>query len=488
MIEDLKNIVKHTSVYSLGTILSKVVSFIMIPIYTRYLSTSDYGVLELITLVASVFSLVLSLRLTSGMLRYYYEYTDELDRNRLVSTILISVTLLAILTVVFISQYTELLSRLVIGSMDYADFFVAVLISMGFEMSSTISLTYLRILEKSVFFITISLLQLAIGFAFNIYFIVFLDFGVLGILYSMVIANGIACLILSAYTFRKVKLHFNFPMLKKVTLFSIPMILAGILIFILNMGDRFLLSRLGDLGEVGIYALGYKFGMLLGLFFGSPFLTMWAPKRLEIYQRNTNSDEFYSRILLYFILVLSFGGLLISLGIRDLLMLLATPEFLPAYRVVPFVILGYAFYNLYYIFDFGFYVHKKIYWYSIINATAVVINIGLNLIMIPKYGALGAAIVTAISFCVCPVFAYLVSQKYHPIRYDFTRVAQVIGFTLIFYLLGNSISIDSIYVSISVRLLFVASFPVLLYFIGFFDATEMDFIRTKCLAKLGFAK
>jgi O-antigen/teichoic acid export membrane protein len=304
----------------------------------------------------------------------------------------------------------------------------------------------------------------------------------------MVVANGFTCIILTAYTLSKVKLYFNLSMLRKVIVFSLPMIPAGILIFILNMGDRFLLGRLSDFEEVGIYALGYKFGMLLGVFFGSPFLTMWAPKRMEVFQRMTSSNEFYSRILLYFALVLSFGGLLISLVIRDLLILLATPEFLPAYRIVPFVILGYAFYNLYYILDFGFYVHKKTYWYSIINGTAAAINVGLNLIIIPKYGALGAAIVTAISFSICPVFAYLVSQRYHRIRYDFTRISQIVGFTLLFYFLGNLISIDDVYISFLVRFLLAVSFPVLLYLIGFFDAKEMEFIRTKCLARLGFAK
>jgi O-antigen/teichoic acid export membrane protein len=215
---------------------------------------------------------------------------------------------------------------------------------------------------------------------------------------------------------------------------------------------------------------------------------MWAPKRMEVYQRDPNSDEFYSRILLYFILVLSFGGLLISLVIDDLLIVLATPEFLPAYRVVPLVCLGYAFYNLYYILDFGFYVHKRTYWYSIINGTAAAINIGLNFIMIPKYGALGAAIVTAISFFVCPVFAFFVSQKYQPIRYDFTRITQVICIILVFYFLGNLIAINIVFVSILVKTLFALSFPVLLYYIGFFDTKEMDFIRKKCLAKLGFVE
>jgi O-antigen/teichoic acid export membrane protein len=98
MIEDLKSILKHTSIYSLGNILQKMIGFVMIPVYTRFLSPADYGVLELLTLVTIVLAMVLSFRLESAMVRYYAEYPDVRERHKLVSTVLIFMIGVATLT------------------------------------------------------------------------------------------------------------------------------------------------------------------------------------------------------------------------------------------------------------------------------------------------------------------------------------------------------------------------------------------------------
>ena len=97
-----------------------------------------------------------------------------------------------------------------------------------------------------------------------LYSIKFMRLGLQGIMYSMVLANGLTTIITLAYSFNKAGFAFEYEKLIKIVRFGLPLIPAGILIFLLYSGDRFILNRLTDLGEVGIYALGYKFGMLVG--------------------------------------------------------------------------------------------------------------------------------------------------------------------------------------------------------------------------------
>lgn len=486
MIEDLRNILKHTSIYSLGNILQKIIGFAMIPVYTRFLSPADYGVLELLTLVTAVLSIVLTFRLESAMVRYYSEYAEVSERHQLASTVLIFMIGVATLTACVLSLNSSLVSRLVIGDEKYGHFFIFIFITLAFELCSTIANTYLKIIEKSLHFIAISLLQLLLGLSFNIYFIVALKLGVQGILYSMVIANGTTALILLAYMLRHTGFHFEILKLRMMMAFGLPFIPAGFLIFVLNMGDRYILNRLGNLSEVGIYALGYKFGMLLSAFLAQPFQSIWGPKRIEIYKNRKNRNEIFTRVFTYLLFGLFFAGLAISLLIKDVLMIMAAPEFWPAYRVVPFVILGYIFYNLYYFVDFGLYITNKTYWYPVINAVAAGVNVGLNILLIPKFGAMGAAVVTAISFLICPLMAFAVSQRLYYIPYELARPFKLLLVVVACYFLGNLVATGRQFIDIMIKLMVVFSFPWFLYIIGFFDSKEVVFIKTRLRERSGF--
>lgn len=485
MIEDLKNILKHTSIYSLGNILQKIIGFAMIPVYTRFLSPADYGILELLTLVTMVLSMVLSFRLESAMVRYYSEYAEVSERRKLVSTVLIFMIGVATLTVWMLSLNSSLVSRLVIGDEKYGHFFIFIFITLAFELCATIANTYLKIIEKSLHFIAISLLQLLLGLSFNIYFVVALKLGVQGILYSMVIANGTAGLILLGYSLRRTGFHFEIQKLRRMMAFGLPFIPAGFLIFVLNMGDRYILNRLGNLSEVGIYALGYKFGMLLSAFLAQPFQSIWGPKRIEIYKSRENRNEIYTRVFTYLVFGLFFAGLAISLLIKDVLVIMATPEFLPAYRVVPFIILGYIFYNLYYFVDFGFYITNKTYWYPVINAVAASANVGLNILLIPKFGAMGAAIVTAISFLICPLMAFVISQRLYYIPYDFARILKLVLVVMACYFFGALISTGHRFFDIMIKLMIIFSCPLALHALEFFDSKEVAFIKTRLQKRFG---
>lgn len=478
MVEDLKNVLKHSFIYTLGNMLSKIVGFFMIPVYTRYLTPADYGVLELVTLVSVVLSMLLSLRLTSALTRYYHEYQDQREKNRLVSTVQISVIVIAGLAVLLLSHTSAFISNLVVGNSSYAKFFIFVFISMAFDICSTMAFTYIRILEKSMFYVAMTLIQLVIGLALNIYLVVWHKMGVLGILYSMVISNGAIAVILLSYTFVKVKLSFDYAKLKQQIVFGLPFVPASLLIFILNMGDRFLLNRFVPLAEVGLYALGYKFGMLLGTFISGPFGQIWAPKRVEIYKFRPNREEIFSRVFVYYAFVLVYSGLILAVLIKEVLTLMATPEYLSAYRIVPFVIIGYVFYALYYVVDLGLFMENKTYWYPIINGIAAAANVALNFLLIPKLGALGAAIVTAISFGICPIMTLIVSQRYYFVPYDLTRAGKIVLLAVLFFCLGTRIDTHHFVLNVLLKSLFICLYPVVLYLINFFDEKEINFVKS----------
>jgi O-antigen/teichoic acid export membrane protein len=113
--------------------------------------------------------------------------------------------------------------------------------------------------------------------------------------------------------------------------------------------------------------------------------------------------------------------------------------------------------------------------------------VGLNFILIPKLGAMGAAMVTAISFFFCPAIAALVSQKYYTMQYNFGRIFKMLLVALLFYFICSHISTDFIFVNILIKLLIILTYPIVLYLFGFFDSKEVVFIKEHLHHRFGLA-
>lgn len=473
MIDEVTKLARHVSTYTLGNVLSKVVGFLMIPLYTRYLTPADYGLLELLTLTSSVLSMLLGLRLSSALVRFYSESTDQTNRNTLVATVVALMLLMSTGSAVLLSLGSPLISQTVLGDREHGTHFAFIFISLAFELLLSVGYTYLRVVEKSGLYVVVSLVQLAVGLSLNVIFIAGMQWGVWGILASMVLSNGLIASFLVTYTLRRVGLKMRLDDVPRLMRFTLPLIPAGLLIFVLNMGDRFLLGRLISLDAVGVYALGYKFGMILSVFVGEPFILAWTVRRVEIYKNRSDRDLIFARVPTYLVAALSFVGLGISMFAPEMLRVVATREFWPAASVVPWVTVGYGFYILYFIADFGFFIHSKTLWYPIISGSSAVVNIILNVILIPRFGALGAAITTAISFFVCLAITYFASQKYHPIRYEFVRIAKLLTVATAVYVVGRLLfSSDSLFSALPKACL-LGSFPLLIYMTGFFEPSEI---------------
>jgi O-antigen/teichoic acid export membrane protein len=477
MFAEIKGLIKHSSVYTLGNLLSKIVSFIMLPVYTRCLSPSDYGTLEMLTLTASVITMLLSMRITSALPRFYFGYKDEKQKNSLVSTMLIFSMLISTVVAFGLFESRFAVSRLVFKSDAQGLYFGFIFASMVFEICGQIGYTYLRVIERSVLFVGFSMVQLILGLSLNILFLVHMKMGVIGVLYSMVISNGLVFLMMQIYAFSRVGFSIEGEQLKSILKFTLPLVPASLAVFVLNMGDRFILTRFVNTAEIGTYSLGYKFGILLGVFVGSPFIQAWEPKRVQIYETNPDAKAIYERVFLYMFTLLVFGSIVLSSMIREIVTVMAAPGFLKACIVTPFVAFGYAFYIMSCIVDIGIFLKKKTYWYPIMNSIAAAVNVGLNFLLIPRFGILGAAMATLASFFVLPFLAYLISQHYYPLRYDVVRMAKVVSLGAVVYFLTTLVDTKSIVADTVLKVTLLSLYPIGLMLTRFFGTAEMDFAK-----------
>lgn len=472
MFNEFKKLLKHSMIYGAGTLISKAVGFLMIPVYTRYLSPKDYGIIEILTLTSFVISWIISMGLSSSVLRFYFDYDTEKERKQVISTGLIALLVGTLLSLAILIHFSKDFALILFKTKEFEFYFKLIFITTFFELSLGIPLTYLRAKEKSIWFTIVSLVQLISGFSFNIYLIVFLKLGILGVFYSSLITNSFICIVMLIITFKEIGFSFSIDKFRKLFNYGIPFIPIGLANFVLSFSDRYFLKSFCSLDIVGLYSLGYKFAMVLGILITVPFQQVWNVSMFTIVQKD-NAKQIYSRVLTYFEFIIIFVGLSISMLSKEMIKILASPAFFEASKIIPLLTLGFIFGEANNIFLVGIYLKKKIKYLTYIVISASLLSLILNWILIPKYNMFGAGMVK-ILYCLylscCTLF---VSNRLYFIPYEFSRVFKMLFLALFLYLISLLINTNLIIYTILFKMLLLFSFPVLLYLLKFFYKEEV---------------
>jgi O-antigen/teichoic acid export membrane protein len=313
----------------------------------------------------------------------------------------------------------------------------------------------------------------------NIYFIAISHIGVVGVLYSSLISGTLVTTVLAVYTVRQVGLTFSRNKLRDVAAFGAPLIITSAAAFTINFSDRFFLRHFSTMATVGVYALGYKFGFMLSLLIVQPFDMIWQARLYDIRKQDA-SGRMFSRLFEYYCFVLVAAALGLSIGIKELLTIISPKDFHAAYKVVPVVALAYVFQGTNRFFLAGTYIAKKTVFLAIVGLACAAANIGLNILLIPRYGMLGAAWSTVVSFFLMSASAWYVSQRVYRIPYVFSRVAMLIGLATVLYLVSALFQLPSLLLQVLLKLALLAALPITLYFFGFFSEREVE--KGKALA------
>jgi O-antigen/teichoic acid export membrane protein len=476
VIEEIRRLFKHTAIYGLGNVLNKAVGFVLIPFYTHYLTPGDYGTLELLDLSTALVGLLLNIWMNASVVRYYHDYDDRKNRREVVSTALVATSVVAACVSSAGLFCAKGVSRLVLKSPAFYSYVWLVSFTLFFSCLNSVSWSYLRARQRSALIVIANCVSLVMTLTLNIYFIAVLKTGLVGILYSGLISNALVTTGLTVMTVKEVGLGFNFAKLKALAVFGLPLIVTSAAAFVLNFSDRFFLQRYSTISTVGIYALGYKFGFMLSFLVIQPFMMIWGARMYEVARRG-DAGETFSRLFAYFFLVLTAAALGLSVAIKDVIAVIAAPQFHEAYRIVPVVALAYLCYGMSYYFQTGIFVQKRTMYLAIIGLASAGANLLLNFLLIPHYGAMGAAWATVLSFLLMAVLTYISSQSVYRIPYSLSRMVLPAAAAIVIYLASTLFTIHSWIVDLGLKLLFIPLFGITMLVLGFFDESEVSKLR-----------
>ncbi len=419
----LRRLGRDTTLYTVSILLSRAVSFVMLPVYTRYLTPADYGVLQMLDMAVDIAAILLTAGVTSGTQRFYFAAESDQERDEVMSTAFVldlAVSLFA--SLVLASAATRISDLLLKGSGSPQMVMVAAA-NFTLNMLSGIPILLMRVRQQAGLAVMTSLARLVLQLSLNIAFVVGLELGPMGILLSTFCANLIVGAVLTAWLFRHVGLRISRRISMALIKFGIPYQASFAGSFIITFGDRFFLEHGHGLGAVGLYALAYQFGFLLAQVSAEPFLRAWEPQMFQLAARPVDErDARYNQSFFLYSIVLLTGAVGLALGTPILLRLMTTPAYYPAGDVVPVILLAYVLQSWMYVLKFGIDFGGKPGLFTVATWISVAVTLIAYTLLIPPFGMFGAAWATVIGFAVRLVATYVLSQRLWPIQYRFGRV------------------------------------------------------------------
>jgi O-antigen/teichoic acid export membrane protein len=258
--------------------------------------------------------------------------------------------------------------------------------------------------------------------------------------------------------------------------YGLPLVPAGLASMLLSVSDRYILQGLVSPSDLGIYSLGYRLGMIVQVLIIGPFTIAWGPFLWAVSSQN-EAKAIYASVLKYFLAISLFVSLTVSLFAKEIVNLIAVPEYLNAFKIVPYVTISYVFYGLYYVFSPGINLQSKTKYLPFIVGASALINIVLNYQLIPVYGIMGAAASTSIAYLLLPIGTYFASRRYYPISYNWVQVSKIGLIYILCLWIPRVLDNQMDQYELVLKILLVIGFPAVLYLVKYIDKNDVHQIR-----------
>ncbi|MCL5105159.1 MAG: oligosaccharide flippase family protein [Armatimonadetes bacterium] len=481
---DVRKLYSNSAVYAMGGILSKAIGFLMIPVYTHVLTPSDYGTIELMYRAMDILSLAASMGVGHAVVRVYFDYQDKRDRGRVVSSGLISVFAAAFLVAAVVGIFKTQSSIIILGHARHGELVQLAALSMLLDLATIVPLAYIQAEQRSMLYTSIGLFKLILGLSTNIWLVVYLRMGVMGVAWSAVASNGLAAMVLLPLVVRRTGLGFSWTKTRQLWSYGLPLIPGQFSMFVLSFGDRFILGRYGGTSEVGLYSLGFTFGVIITILITQSFQTAWVPYAVSI-AGDPDCKRAYSEVMKQFTILIVGFALMMSLAARDLIHLMAAPAYWSAYMVVPLICLSQVMRGLAYILEVGMVISKRTAYRIPAVVSATVVNLGLDFLLVPGMGAMGAAWAAAVSFTLFAVLTYMLSRRLYPINYQWAPMVATFVLGAGLFAAGELIHPGSRVMAVAVKAGLFVAFPACVLVTGICPTERVAKIKSVLLSASG---
>jgi len=414
---------KQGFIYGLGNILNKLASFLLIPVYTLFLPTSVVGTLILIELFENLFVYFLPYGVAFGMWDKFKKEPEKKFQSFSSAFYLSLITTSLAILLLYLSSGSFIYFLGIPGDIDWV--YKLILLNILFNVQIRVFLWFIQYEGKAIQFIIVSFMQFAGTLLLSILFVVYQGKGlegfIIGKFFSYLVVF-VGCLL---YTLFKYPKTIDFYRYISMLRFGFPLMVLGLTHPILTILDRFVMRMLElPLDQIGIYSIGYKFGMIINMILVIPMQRVWSPMMFKLGLKE-DSLQYHRDFLLYYSIIgmsLFVGLLLFS---REILGAIATISYDSAASIIPIIALAYFFNGYRIFFQAGAALTGKTWDLIIIPVITICVSGIINYLLILKYGVIGAAVATLISYLLLDIIVYIVSGRSFDIEWKWKKLVNL---------------------------------------------------------------
>jgi O-antigen/teichoic acid export membrane protein len=468
----LRRLATTGAAYTAASILSKLIAVALLPLYTRYLSPADYGAAEVMFAAVVSASIIVRLGTIEALLRFYYK--DGEDPAKVVATSFAALfwfsTAAALIALPFAGPISEALldepapdlARIAIGGL-----WVATL--------HEYLLTLFRLEERARAFFTVTVANVLAAIALTVVLVVGHDEGARGLLLGSYVSGAIFVLGLIVVHRKRLSLWIDSALLRRMTRFGLPTMPAELSLYALNFVDRIVIVRTVGLAEAGLYSLAVKFAQGVNVLVRG-FQLAWPPLAYSI-RDDGEARRAYAAVVTWFVAGCAFVVTGMWLFSRWMVRALAAPQYFESYEAIGLIATGVTLYALCMVLVVILGRTGRTEFNFPATIAALVVNIALNLALVPSLGIVGAGLALVASYVVVVALMYVFTQRLFPVPYQWGRLTRVVLVSAALVGLGELLPTEGIGGFLG-RLVLWFAYPAVLLLSGFFTDEERGWLAS----------
>ncbi len=435
---DFKRLGKGTLIYGLGGVLNRFIGFLLLPLFTAYLTPAEYGIAAILGLITLIVVPIFSLGFGASMAPCYFEGSDL---QRKAATVWTSVSILLLSAAVLVAAgvlVPDHVSRLAFGTPGYARLVTLTLASAACSVMYEPLNLYLRFEERARDVVVLSLIAALASIAVNVWLVVVLRRGITGLVIGGLVGQALTFALYLIPAIRAVPFRLDRKAGAELLRVGLPMVPSFAFVFILQQSNKYILQWFRGLDAVGVYNIGFNLGMAMSMAV-TAFQSAWLPFFMSFVDRKDEARVLFGRVLTYYVFGFGLLALLFFIAARPVVMIMTQPPFHGAYKVVGCAAFAEFLRGVFLILLPGMYFAREVPFQSLVQAVAAAAALALNFALIPVAGVLGAALALPASFAIQAVLLVAWNKRrtgvYLPVQYEWRRALPALGL----YVVGAAI-------------------------------------------------
>jgi O-antigen/teichoic acid export membrane protein len=466
----IRRLARHSAIYGLGGILSRLMAVFLLPLYTSYLGTEGFGKIETVTALSTVLVIVLSAGISSAFFRFYFDSKDPARRTLVVRTAFwFTMGMATVGLIVGCILATPIAHLLRLG--DDPWLVRAGAVGLWSQMNYAQLTNLFRVEERSVQFVIASIANILITVGVTVLLVVGLHKGPTGAVVGNFVGTLAVYLVLLGYRRYQLGWQFDRGLLREMNRFGLPLVPSALALWAINFIDRFFVALYKGQAEVGVYSLAVRASSVI-VFLMIAFRLAWPAFAYSI-DDDSSARRTYSYVLTYLLFICCWISLALGTLAPWIVKVLAPtkPAFHRADEAVGLLAFASTAYAGYTVLAIGIGRARQTQFNWIVSGAAAALNVALNFVLIPRYGMMGAAVSTAAAYVALFLGMTLNSQRVYPVPYQWRRVLTLSAVAVALTAVGYELR------SLPIAVALCLAYPLLLLPLGFYLPAERARLR-----------